>query len=104
MQLDPALEALNYVTEWWRLALFVLCFPPGYGGLAVMGGSILREYFGRDLFPRMLGIMPGFSSIGGIVGPTMTGWIFDSYGTYHLIWFSSIGILFLSIVMILGEI
>lgn len=93
---------LNYVTEGWRLALFVLCFSPGYGGLAVIRGSILREYFGRDLFPRMLGIMLGFSSIGGIVGPTITGWIYDSYGDYHLIWFASIGILFASIVMILN--
>ncbi len=93
---------LNYVTHTLRLALFILFFSSGYGGLAVIRGSILREYYGRDLFPRMIGIMLGVSSIGGIIGPTLTGWIYDTYGNYHIIWFASIGVILLSIILLLS--
>jgi len=34
----------------------------------------------------MVGILMGFSSIGGIIGPTLAGWTFDKTGSYYLIW------------------
>jgi MFS family permease len=93
---------LNYASHTLNLVLFILLFSPGYGGLAVIRASILREYFGRALFPRMIGIMMGISSIGGIIGPTLTGWIYDHLGNYNYIWFAAAGILLLSIVLILN--
>ncbi|MBN1847400.1 MAG: MFS transporter [Deltaproteobacteria bacterium] len=93
---------LNFANNQFILALFILLFSSGYGGLAVIRASILREYYGRKLFPRMIGIMLGVSSIGGIIGPTFTGWIYDTYGSYHFIWYAAAGILLLSIVLILN--
>lgn len=93
---------LSFAINTINLALFILLFSPGYGGLAVLRASILREYFGRDLFPRMIGIMMGVSSIGGIIGPTLTGWIYDTLETYSYIWFASTGVLFLSIILIMN--
>jgi MFS family permease len=75
-----------YVQVEWIIFLFLLLFPPSFGGTMVLRGAILREYFGRDSLGKMLGIVMGSASIGGIIGPTLAGWVFDSMGSYHFIW------------------
>lgn len=77
---------LCYAKAAWAIILFLGFFSPGYGGINVLRGAILREYFGRDSFGKILGIIMGFASIGGILGPTLAGWTFDTFGTYHIIW------------------
>ncbi|MDX9821568.1 MAG: MFS transporter, partial [Syntrophales bacterium] len=74
--------AFCYVQSFWVLALFVLLFSPGFGGSMVLRGAILREYFGMSSFGRLLGIMMGTGSLGGIIGPTLAGWVFDTTGGY----------------------
>jgi len=78
--------AFCYVHLIWVTFVFLLLFPPGYGGGIVLRGSILREYFGRNSFGKMIGITMGSASIGGIIGPTLAGWAFDTFLSYHLIW------------------
>ena len=58
--------AFCYVRVTGVVFLFLLLFAPGYGGGMVMRGAILREYFGRDSFGKMFGILMGFGSIGGM--------------------------------------
>ncbi len=67
----------------------------------VLRGAIVREYFGRHAFGKMIGIIMGSASIGGIIGPTFAGWIFDTLGSYHFVWFVFFGMLGLAIVPIL---
>jgi MFS transporter, OFA family, oxalate/formate antiporter len=76
----------NYCEVYACLVLFLLFFPPSFGGTMVMRGAILREYFGRESFGKLIGIVMGSASIGGIIGPTIAGWVFDSMGNYSLIW------------------
>jgi len=78
--------AFCYVQVIWVALLFLLLFSPGYGGGMVVRGAILREYFGRTSFGKILGITMGSASIGGIIGPTLAGWAFDTLGNYHIIW------------------
>jgi MFS family permease len=85
----------------WLLFLFLVLFSSGSGGSMVLRGAILREYFGRDSLGKILGITMGFASIGGIIGPTLAGWVFDTLGSYHLIWFVFCGIIGLAIGLIL---
>ena len=66
-------------------ALLVL-FPVGFGGLAVLRSAILREYYGRRSFGKLMGIVMGFAAMGGIIGPTAAGWMFDTSGSYVDIW------------------
>jgi MFS family permease len=68
------------------ILLFLLVYPASYGGATVLRGAILREYFGRESFGKMMGILMGSSSVGGIIGPTLAGWVFDSSGTYQSLW------------------
>jgi len=79
--------AFCYVQITWVAFFFFLLFSPGYGGSIVLRGAILREYFGRNSFGKMIGITMGAGSIGGIIGPTLAGWLFDTVGSYRLIWF-----------------
>ena len=78
--------SLCYVTNEWFLYLFLLLFSPGFGGLTVLRGSILRDYYGKKSFGKMIGILMGSASIGGIIGPTLTGWVFDMMESYYYIW------------------
>jgi MFS transporter, OFA family, oxalate/formate antiporter len=87
-------------TVWFTL-IFLVIFPPGYGGGIVLRGAILREYFGRDSFGKIIGITMGTGAIGGIIGPTLAGWAFDALGTYQLAWltFSVLNALALWLIM-----
>ena len=81
-----------YVQSFWVLMLFVLLFAPGFGGSMVLRGAILQEYFGMAYFGRMVGIVMGSASIGGIIGPTLAGWAFDTTGSYTSVWYGLCGI------------
>jgi len=92
--------AFCYVQSLWILLLFLLLFAPGFGGSMVLRGAILQEYFGMAYFGKMIGIVMGFASIGGIIGPTLAGWAFDTLGSYNAVWYalsaiSGIAILFI---------
>jgi OFA family oxalate/formate antiporter-like MFS transporter len=93
--------AFCYVQVTGVVFLFLLLFAPGYGGAMVIRGAILREYFGRDSFGKMIGILMGFGSIGGIIGPTLAGWAFDTLGSYNIIWLVFCGIIGLAIWLML---
>jgi MFS family permease len=67
----------------------------------VLRGSILREYFGRSSFGKMLGIVMGSASIGGIIGPTLAGCVFDSVGSYNSIWIAFSGFTVIAILLVL---
>jgi OFA family oxalate/formate antiporter-like MFS transporter len=90
-----------YVQREWMIVLFLLLFPPSFGGTMVLRGSILREYFGRDSLGKMLGIVMGSASLGGIMGPTLAGWVFDSWGSYRFIWVAFSAITAMAITMVL---
>jgi MFS family permease len=66
--------------------LFLLFFPTGYGGGMSLRAAIIREYFGRASFGKMLGLTMGVGSVAGIIGPTLGGWVFDTYHTYQPLW------------------
>jgi len=93
--------AFSHMQSKWAIYLFLLLFSPGFGGGSVLRGAILREYFGRDSFGKMIGILMGFASIGGIIGPTLAGWVFDTLGSYDFIWLVFAGCISLGIILAL---
>ena len=93
--------AFCYVRVIWVAFVFLLLFSPGYGGSMVLRGAILREYFGRNSFGKMIGITMGAASIGGIIGPTLAGWAFDTFGSYRLVWLVFCGLSSLAIYLAL---
>jgi len=94
-------SALTFVHMKVGLALFLLSFPAGFGGISVLRGTILREYYDARAFGTMMGIMMGFAAVGGIIGPTLAGWAYDTFGNYQFVWSVFSVLLFLTIVLIL---
>lgn len=91
------LVAFHFAAAQWPLALFLLLFSPGFGGNMVMRGAVIREYFGLRSFGKLAGIAMGTASLGGMIGPTVTGWVFDTCGTYDPVWIVFAVILFLTL-------
>ncbi len=78
--------SLFYVDVWWIMILFLFLFPIGYGGGTSVRGALLGEYFGRAAFGRLIGLVMGIGAIGAMIGPTLTGFIFDTTGSYYVAW------------------
>ncbi|MBW2061551.1 MAG: MFS transporter [Deltaproteobacteria bacterium] len=80
------LFAFAYIEHKWLIPVFLLLFAPGYGGGMTMRGTIIREYFGRASFGKLIGLTMGVASVAGIIGPTLGGLVFDTLGSYYLLW------------------
>jgi len=89
--------AFCYVQAKWVMYLFILLFSIGFGGGLTLRASILREYFGRSYFGKLIGIQFLSGSVGGMAGPTLAGWAFDTLGSYRLVWFCMSGVIALAI-------
>jgi len=71
----------------WSLLLFVLLFSVGYGGVTSLRPALIRQYFGRAHFGSVFGLVVGINAVGGIAGPPLAGWAYDSLADYRLVWF-----------------
>ena len=89
------------VSSVWMLGLFLLSFSIGYGGCNSLRPALVREYFGRNSFGTIIGVMMGIGAVGSIVGPTLVGWMFDNSGSYQLIWYLFGGLSILPAILIL---
>jgi OFA family oxalate/formate antiporter-like MFS transporter len=95
------LLAFSSVHVRWAIVPFLVLLPIGHGGSMVVRGSIVREYFGRDSFGKMIGVLMGSAAFGGIIGPTIAGWVFDTVGSYRPIWLLLCGLTGLTTVLVL---
>jgi MFS family permease len=93
---------LVYVDSGWVLFLFLFLFPTGYGGGTSVRGVFLGEYFGRAAFGRLIGLIMGIGAIGGMIGPTLAGFVFDTTGSYYPAWIGLGFVSCLSVVLMLS--
>jgi len=75
----------SYVQTTWLIFPFLIFFPLSWGATPLRG-AIMREYFGMAFFGRIFGIMVGIATVGGVMGPFLAGWTYDTLGSYHPIW------------------
>jgi OFA family oxalate/formate antiporter-like MFS transporter len=76
-----------YFLQWnWTIHVFLFLFSIGFGSTVVVRGAMLSQYFARNQFGKLLGLVMGAGAVGGIIGPTMAGWVFDKLGFYGPIW------------------
>jgi MFS family permease len=93
--------AFSYIHVKWLIIPFLLLFAPAQGGSVSLRGAIVRDYFGRTSFGKLFGIIMGMAAIGGIIGPTIAGWTFDTIGSYQYVWFFFAGAGVFSAILIL---
>jgi MFS family permease len=76
----------------WLLFPFLFLFGIGYGGSTGIRPSFVSEYFGRANFGTVFGFIIGIATIGGIIGPFLAGWVYDTWGSYQGIWLAYTGL------------
>jgi len=79
---------------------FLILFPLSWGGTPLRG-AIVREYFGVTSFGKIFGLMMGIVAVGGILGPSLAGWTYDTLGSYHPIWLIFAGISIIPVILML---
>ena len=67
----------------WMLYLFAAFYGVAHGGLFTIVSPIVADYFGIKTHGALFGIVVFFGTIGGAIGPLLTGFIFDIAGSYQ---------------------
>ena len=78
----------NYILDerMWPVIPFVILFGIGWGSNLPMRAALVRGYFGRSNLGTIFGFMMGMTAMGGVLGPIIAGWVFDNWGSYHMVW------------------
>ena len=79
-----ALALLATVHAPWQLGYVVPLYALGFGGSVPARTSIQAEYFGLKAFGAVQGMMLTVSTLGGVAGPVLAGWLYDISGSYRL--------------------
>jgi len=72
------------------LYLFAGLWGIGYGALSTIMPAVSSQYFGRLQFGTIYGFVTMATVIGGAVGSTLGGWIYDVMGNYDAAWYACI--------------
>ena len=64
------------------LSLFAVVFGVSHGGYVGMLAPIVAEYFGTERIGSVLGCFMSNIALGGFLGPWLTGYAFDLWGSY----------------------
>lgn len=69
--------------RWWLVPIYYVTFAPGHAMFAVMGQTVIADYFGTRRFATIRGLAQSTSMPLGIAMPVFAGWIFDRNGNYE---------------------
>ncbi len=61
---------------------FALLYGFAHGGFFTVVSPTLAEFFGMQAIGTLFGTVVFFGTLSGAVGPLITGWIFDTQGSY----------------------
>jgi MFS family permease len=64
-------------------------FGFAYGGVMPLYAVLARDYFGQRILGTVLGAAAMVSSLGMALGPSLGGWIFDTFGSYAWLYIGS---------------
>ncbi len=82
LPLLASLLALLTISTVWPLFVALAVYGFGHGGLFTIVAPAIAEYFGTRAHGAIFGAIVFFGTIGGAVGPFVTGYIFDTTGSY----------------------
>jgi len=67
-------------------------FGFAYGGVMPLYAVLARDYFGQQIMGTVLGAAAMVSSLGMALGPSVGGWIYDTFGGYSWLYIGSFAI------------
>jgi MFS family permease len=98
IMITVAMLFLVLFTGVYLFYLFAVIYGFAVGGGGAMEPTIVAELFGMKAHGLILGVMSFVFTVGGAIGPLVTGYIFDVNGSYHSAFlvcaaFSAIGLI-----------
>jgi MFS family permease len=73
---------LSVARQLWMLYLFAVIYGLAHGGFFTAISPLVAEWFGIESHGALFGIVVGFGTTGGAVGPFLAGRLFDFSGSY----------------------
>ena len=62
---------------------FLVLYAAAQGGISVIPQSLIAEYFGRRAYATIQGFRSTIQMIGIVIGPIISGYVFDTTGSYE---------------------
>ena len=78
------LTCLQISSSVWMLYLFAAVYGFAHGGFFTVMSPMVAELFGTGFHGLLFGLVLFSGTIGGSVGPLLTGYIFDVTGSYRI--------------------
>jgi len=75
---------LQIISSAWMLFIFALVYGFAHGGILTVISPTIAEFFGMGSHGQLFGAILFVGTIGGTIGPILTGYIFDITGEYLL--------------------
>ena len=91
----------TYVQGILGIAFFLFLYAPTYAGVLPLIPAIQGEYFGRQWFGTIRGMMTPITLISGVVGPVFAGTVFDVTGSYRPAFTVLAGSILLALMLVL---
>ena len=85
----------------WMLYFFAIFYGIAHGGLFTIVSPIVADYFGIRSHGVLFGVVVLFGTIGGAMGPLLSGHIFDLAGSYHPAFWICLGMSVLGVLLML---
>ncbi len=78
----------------------LVAFSASQGGISVIPQSLIADYFGRRSYATIQGFRSTIQMLGIIVGPIISGYVYDTTGSYTIAFFSFSGAALVSMVLV----
>ena len=72
-----------FSTSTWHMVVFVIFWGYGFGASIPVRFALIADFFGRRHYGSVMGLMMTASTVFGVVGPVLVGYIFDVRGNYR---------------------
>jgi len=96
-----ALFWLISISEIWQFYIFAAVFGFANGGAGVSGSPFIATLFGLRAHGFILGAAASGFTVGGAIGPLLTGYIFDVTGSYQMAFLIAAIIGIVSIILVI---
>ena len=86
--LTASLAWLPVAGRLWMLLCFGVVYGFAHGGFFAVMSPLVAEFFGTRDHGALLGLLIFTSTLGGSTGPVTAGYVFDTFGSYKLVFFA----------------
>lgn len=78
-----SLSWLMFADSLWSLSIFGIAFGFAWGGISALQALVAAELFGLTALGVIVGNFSFGFCLGGLFGPTISGYMFDLFGSYQ---------------------